>query len=234
MNHLTTLVKPGEVANEFSVFWRNGVQKQGVLTVCVNAALPADHIVVAELAAMKHLLEEKSIFGKERGGKNLFLSISSGSAIRKLAKMQSTKMHLVPYARFLITRFAGAEIKVEREEDWIKPRAMNNVDRIEVNGAENSFIDLHGLGRVTITRHALERLNQRMNYIGEAEVLKQIRKIAGGQLTEVELSEAFRQKAEQKHGKAGRIFENKMMKCQLVIKENWDKSLYLATAYFNV
>lgn len=234
MNHLTTLVKPGEAPNEFNVYWRNGVQKQGVLTVCVKTNLPADHIVVAELAAMKHLLEEKAIFGEDRGGKNLLLSISSGSAIRKLARMQSTKMHLVPYARFLITRFAGADLTVERDEEWIKPRAMNNAERIEVNGAENSFIDLPGVGRVSITRHVLERMNQHLNYPGEADVLRQIRRIGSSRLTELKQSEASLQKAEQKHGQAGRIFENKLMRCQLVIKENRDNSLYLATAYFNI
>lgn len=234
MNHLTTLVKPGEAPNEFIVYWRNGLHKQGILTVCVNADLPSDHKVAAELAAMKHLLEEKAIFGEDRGGKNLLLSISSGSAIRKLARMQSAKMHLVPYARFLITRFAGADLTVERDEEWIKPRAMNNAERIEVNGAENSFIDLPGVGRVSITRHVIDRLNQRLNFIGEAEILRQIRRIASGPLTDVRQSEERIQNAIQKYGKAARIFENKLMRCQLVIRENNDKSLFLATAYFSV
>lgn len=233
MNHLTTVVKPGKTEDEFIVYWRNGLHKQGALTVVVKVHVPADHKVVAELAAMKHLLEEKAIFGEERGGKNLLLSISSGSAIRKLAKMQSTKAHLATYAKFLTTRFAGAEIKVEPDDNWIKPRALNNVERIEVNRAESSTIDLPHLGSVNITRHVVERLNQRLNYPGEEEVLRMLLKIARGPLVELQQSSDYIQKAKDKYGEAGRLFENKTLRCRLVIRQKKNGSRYLATAYFN-
>ena len=148
MNILTVLTKPTDNPRHFEVYWANGVQNQGLLRVRVEQSCD-DLDVVAELGALHHLLVIKSIFGSDRAGRSahlndtpdpgaedsdrLQLNVTSGQ-LRKLMQQKSKKLHLVPFALFLSTRFAGSNIVVKNDASWIKPRAYEYVEEIVVNG----------------------------------------------------------------------------------------------------
>ena len=84
MNLLTTFCRAGASEKTWDVYWRNGVQIQGLITITITASV-ADPEIVAELSALQWILEHRSVFGVSQAGKGLCLTVSAG-AIKKLAK----------------------------------------------------------------------------------------------------------------------------------------------------
>lgn len=140
MNFLKTYTLPTAEANTFLVYWTNtNMRPCGVIKVCVNAALE-DRNIVAELAAMRHLLEDKEVVGRTLGGNQNTQLIVSLGAIRKLRRMQSGKAHLAPYANFLTTRFAVCPIEVDKDTRWFEGLPPESAEVLLINAAHRETL----------------------------------------------------------------------------------------------
>lgn len=217
MNILTTLVSPGSSATEFIVLWANGLQRQGTLRVRVPESV-ADAAVVAELGALHHLLVRRAVFGDDRAGRPLSregiteeeldagrvqLKVTSGQ-IRKLMQGASKKLHLVPYAFFLSSRFYGSAVTVSTDKAWVKPRAHEHVEEIAVSGALDDFQDVPSIGKAALSQHALEQLRIRANGLDPSAAWQQLRRILITCSHEVHVDEAKRRRDVDRHGYSGR------------------------------
>jgi hypothetical protein len=143
------------------VFWRQGQSAcKGAYDVLVRG-IGADAGVFAELAALRHLLSVKNISGTNRNGENLCLLVSHG-AVKKLANMKSQKAELIGFNHFLTTRYAGAEIIVKKDRDWL-PEDQDSVPAIEIDlddMKEPEAMEIPNLGKIVITRHALDKYHE--------------------------------------------------------------------------
>ncbi len=148
-------------SDTFIVYWSNStVRLGGLLKVRVTAPIEDRHIA-AELAAMQHLLEVKCILGNKLVGNAGTQLIVSLGAIRKLHRRQSDKVHLVPFANFLTTRFAGCGLKVDKDTVWFNGFQPDSIEDLLVTGPIRETIKVTGLGNVCITRHVLDRFADR-------------------------------------------------------------------------
>jgi len=151
---LTVFTKLGDRPDQFKVFWACGRNTQGVVNVTM-ACTTEKNEVAAELSALQYLLEVREVCGADRAGNSLAIVCSSG-AIRKLAAGKSDKQSLVPFALFLRTRFADAEIAVSKDDRFIAPvKANNHSHDLLVEQPTLSTMEFPDGLRVGITHHAL-------------------------------------------------------------------------------
>jgi hypothetical protein len=151
---LTVLAKPTPKPNTFDVFWACGRNTQGVVTVAIGCVTESDQ-VAAELSVLQYLLEVREVCGQDRTGNSLLITCSLG-AIKKLARGQSDKTSLVPFALFLRTRFFDAEVAVSKDEGFIAyAKANNHPEQLVVDSPRLSKIQLADGLAVGITHHAL-------------------------------------------------------------------------------
>lgn len=224
MNILTVLTKPTDNPHHFEIYWANGVQNQGLLRVRVEQSCD-DLDVVAELGALHHLLVVKSIFGSDRAGRSahrsarlndtpdpgaeasdrLQLNVTSGQ-LRKLMQQKSKKLHLVPFALFLSTRFAGSNIVVKNDASWIKPRAYEHVEEIVVSGVLDDHLEVPGIGIASLSAHAIEQVQKRGNGLSLVEAWHQVRKIVRTCDYEYIPSSDKRKRDIDRYGFSGRTF----------------------------
>lgn len=249
MNLLTVLAQATDNPDVFQVFWANGIQKQGLLKVHVTAGA-ADKDVIAELGALHHLLVVKAVFGQDRAGRaaqkqsvgstpdedadRLQLYVTSGQ-IKKLMQQKSKKPHLNPFAFFLATRFAGSNITVSQDRQWIKPRALENVEEITVGAALDDLMDVPGVGLAAVSVHAIEQIQRRGNGLSLAEAWHQIRRVVRNLDYEVLVSEEKRRRDVDRHGFSGRYFYSTLTEWNVIVTpaKGHDRSVpVIATAYF--
>jgi hypothetical protein len=114
---------------------------------------------VAELTALYHCLCVEGVFGASRSGRGLRIVVSAG-VIRKLFLQRSTKVHLLPYAHFLVVRFAEACVRVEKRPGT--PEHTNNASNLEA-GLGNHEVWPTCAGDLVLTRHAIERYAQKVS-----------------------------------------------------------------------
>lgn len=148
-------------ADSFQVYWTNSDKRVGGLLNVSVASPIADKHIVAELAALQHLLEVKAVLGEQFVGTNntsLFVSLG---AIRKLRRAVSDKSHLAPYANFLTTRFAACRLYVSKDTDWFKSASISQTQELTVSEPLRETVTVTGLGKVAVTQHVLTRLAQR-------------------------------------------------------------------------
>jgi hypothetical protein len=212
-------------------FGQNGLNIQGRIRVVVPPAFH-DRDVIAELAALHHLLVVRAVFGDDRAGNGLTLNVSAG-AIKKLAAQRSAKQHLVPFANFLAVRFADANIEVKTKLTWLKPRADNNVEEIVATGeALDDELELRPLGRVTLTRHALEQFAIRSNRPeAYSDAWRSIRIVLSNRLEERVASEETRLARLERHGIEGRVFYHPDSRWNFVVTEAEGEPRRIVTAY---
>ena len=118
MNTLKVYTREVLCGGAFDVYWTtSNIRLRGHLEVNVDGNL-RDKPIVAELSALHHLLEIKQVLGHDLVGTAGTRLIVSSGAIRKLKLRQSGKAHLVPFATFLSTRFAGCQIEVSKATNW--------------------------------------------------------------------------------------------------------------------
>lgn len=225
MNYLTTICKATNNPKAFDIYWRNGVQVQGVIKVTVKNEID-DPEIIAELSAIQWLLEHRSVYGVSQAGKGLCLTVGAG-AIKKLVKAAEKssdlrqsglgKAHLFPYARFLGTRFVGADVTVEKDDSWIKPRALNDVSELDISEPLAEIIDIKGVGRVELTAHVLQQFEKRSAAGDRQEMWRLLRQIATDGLRKVELDSASREAYQKKYGEAGDIWAHGQTKWVIVI-----------------
>lgn len=221
----------------FLVYWTNSeARPRGLLRVRVAPEIQDRHIV-AELAAIQHLLEDKAAAGRHVvGNANTRLVVSRG-AIRKLQRMESDKEHLAPYANFLTTRFSGCPLSVEKDKSWFAGFAPEPEDLL-VSGPRRETLRVCGLGEVSVTHHVLERFTDR--FLSESEKAK-ASQIAWKKLREVAADPMVREVAcrklwgtlkQMREGKQpGRYFLNRRHNLVLVVTDNPGEGMRLVTAY---
>jgi len=166
MNLLTTSCQAvAHAAGQFNVYWRNGLQGAGLMSVSVHRSLP-DPEVIAELSALQWLLCQRAVFGATQNGKGLSLKVSAG-AIRKAVRAitagdaeQFGKPHLKPYAHFLATRFAGAELEVDKDRSWIPERLPSDHATLSIRQPLPNTVEISGVGVVAVSKHAFERFGK--------------------------------------------------------------------------
>jgi len=162
MNLLKTYTSTTELPDTFLIYWTNSViQPKGILRVRIQPEI-RDGIILAELAAMRHLLEDKGVAGKNIIGNAFTKLVVSSGAIRKLQAMRSDKHHLAPYANFLTTRFAGSWISVSKETLWFDGFQPECIEELQVTKPCREAVRISGLGEVSVTHHALERIADRL------------------------------------------------------------------------
>lgn len=225
MNLLTTFCRAGASENTWDVYWRNGVQIQGLITVTITASV-ADPEIVAELSALQWILEHRSVFGVSQAGKGLCLTVSAG-AIKKLAKAAEKtgglresslgKPHLFPYARFLGTRFVGADIQVSKDDSWIRPRAQNDIEELAIAAPLPEILDLKGVGVVALSAHALQQFAKRQANADREDLWRFLRKIATSGLRLAKFDAERAQAMLDRYGDAGKVWVHDETKWAFVV-----------------
>ena len=161
MNILKTYVSTTPRSDTFLVYWTNtAMAPKGILRIRVTATIE-DRGIVAELVAIQHLLEKKHVIGTNLSGNDGIKLIVSSGAIRKLHLRKSDKVHLVPYANFLTTRFAGCQLSVEKNIGWFDGFSPELIEDHLVSGARRETIQITGIGDVSVTQHVLDRFADR-------------------------------------------------------------------------
>jgi len=232
MNFLKTYTLPTAESDTFLVYWTNtNMSPRGVIKVCVKAELE-DRNIVAELAAMRHLLEDKEVVGRTLGGNHNTQLIVSLGAIRKLRRMQSDKAHLAPYANFLTTRFAGCPIAVDKDTRWFSEVQPESAEELQVSTAHRATLLVNGYGEVSVTHHVLKRIADRFPL--KAECAEQM---AWKFLREVTADPSLREvvrkstKVSPRHDLEGRYFLNIEHDLVLVVTDNPGEGKRLVTTY---
>lgn len=216
----------------YTVVWRSGINTQGTLLITLPDHL-ADGATVAELAALHHLLEVASVAGTTATGHRLLIVVSQG-AIKKLALDRSTKNHLYPWAQFLKTRFAGAEYAVDRDCQWILPRAEQQVHEVFVDQPFWNSVANPRIGSIQITKHAWERFAKHMNYPDQHKLWHSLSHIVGSRsLFPMPASGPKFDRDKNVHGNGAVRFFDPRTKWVLVVARDGDKNILL-TAYLAV
>lgn len=154
--HITTLTQ-----HTYRVFWRVG-GRIGAIDITLDPDIElSDQATAAELVAIQHLLSDKEIMGANRTGKGVILNVSRG-AIRKLKIGSSSKADLMPYAVFLNTRYHEAAIEVGKKSPWV-PETIEGIEleHLNVNGPRYEAVNTPRMGRVVVTKHAIEQYEER-------------------------------------------------------------------------
>ncbi len=222
----------------FLVYWTNSsIRLGGLLKVRIAAQIDDAHIA-AELAAIQHLLEDKKVAGHGViGNANTQLIVSLG-AIRKLQRKESDKTHLIPYANFLTTRFAGCKISVEKDARWFEGFTPVCEEELVVEAPRLETVRVTGLGEVFVTQHVLERFADRfLSDTAEDKIAqvawKRLRNAASdSSLQEVVRHGIWSKTKYARQGKPeGRYFLSARRNLVLVITEDQRKGKQLVTTY---
>lgn len=170
---ITVIARPGVSPGCVAVRWRVGARladgriqagKQGVVNVDLKLDVD-DKPIIAELCALHHLLVEREILGEGRAGNGLIIIVSAG-AIKKLKQEKTAKKHLVPFGRFLMTRFREADLLVSPDASWIEPVANPaRTFEMEVTEPPMEVVSFHGIGPVYVTQHVIKRFAQRHGFV---------------------------------------------------------------------
>lgn len=236
MNILKTFTIATEQPDTFLVYWTNtSMRPKGLLRVRVLPQME-DRQIVAELAAMRYLLEDKGVVGNTViGNTNTKLVVSLG-AIRKLQSMKSDKAHLAPYANFLTTRFAGCPVSVGKDADWFDGFPLESAEDLLVSAPLRETVTVAGFGEVSVTHHVLERIADRFLSAAErsAQVAwKKLRELASDTSVREVIRHSVWAAAQYAHyGKQeGRYFLNAKRNLVLVVTNNIGEGKRLVTAY---
>ncbi len=236
MNFLKTYTRTTGEPDTFLVYWTNtNISLKGLLKVRVTAEIE-DNNVVAELAAMRYLLEDKGVVGNMVvGNANTQLIVSLG-AIRKLQRKQSDKAHLAPYANFLTTRFTGSPITVGKDTDWFDGLPLPVAEELLVSEPCRESLMIAGCGSVAVTSHVLEKLAAR--HLPERDrsaqsAWKMLRAVAADtSMREVTRDSLWNEiKYERQGRQVGRYFFNAKHDLILVVTDNPQDGKRLVTTY---
>jgi len=163
MNILRLITKPTEDPCIFNVYWTNTIQSpRGIVRVRVPDAME-DKGIVAELYALQYLLEVAEVIGADLAGNPNSKLIVSFGAIKKLSRMSADKRHLVEFATFLITRFKGCPIEVDKKEKWLEGVELAVTHELYADKPIEETVFVHSLGDAHLTSHVVERLAERLS-----------------------------------------------------------------------
>lgn len=152
--------------NTVQVLWSKGIKTRGVLNVNISNINTDDNVLVAELAAIRHLLFNKNIFDREIiDGSGMCLKVSRG-AIKKLTQSRSSKRDMFSYAAFLRIRMSKAKIVVNKSSEFLPGPDAYEPERITIT--DESFKQMHervttpAMGDFFVTVHAIEQYVNRI------------------------------------------------------------------------
>jgi hypothetical protein len=161
------------VDGSFSVLWnwsvdaatvRRQPNRGGTIRVTLDEKHQEDRSILAELAALHHLLEVRQIHGENRLGVNLTIEVSAGAikkalakgALKKDGKGGTSKKHVADCAEFLATKYFEANIETGKWRDE-EPKVVKNHD-VHLGDYPSAPIYASILGEnVIVTRHAMFR-----------------------------------------------------------------------------
>lgn len=141
----------------------------GTVHVTVANHFTADRAIIAELAALRHLLCDANVCGPQRTGHGLQVEVSFGAirravlqgALKASDAGKTDKAHIVPHAHFLATRFFEASKAVVNDPAWAKGCMLNyRQHAINVTSPQEAFLPTR-IGEAVISRHALNRFVER-------------------------------------------------------------------------
>lgn len=201
---------------------------KGVINVKVPSAAE-DPQVIAELCALRHLVVVRTIFGNPVAPAGAEIVISSG-AIKKLWRQDTAKEHIVQYGRFLYATFEGCEMEVKKDRalsglpvrEIITEGEEPRLDVDAIVAAPSPFPELKfralGDAKVGISRHALERYQERFDTKQVKSSMAGIRRMADSeQMIEIDKGERSRLKALIRHQTNARLFRYQPSKTILVL-----------------
>lgn len=143
----------------------------GTVTVAL-AARPGwmeDRSILAELAALHHLITIKEVQGMNRLGNGLLVEVSAGAIKKAVAKGSlkkedagtTAKAHVAHFSTFLATKYFEATIEVVPAGKWMECEAKRIVDDV-ITVEEYPDVRIESvLGGVVVRRHALNRFVER-------------------------------------------------------------------------
>ncbi|MCK9985428.1 MAG: hypothetical protein AzoDbin1_01900 [Azoarcus sp.] len=199
MNELTVFTRSMDLPDVFEVSYANGVQRQGVLRIRVPFEIE-HRDVAAELGALYHLLIDRAIYGDDRAGNNLYLTVSRGQ-VRKLIQRRSGLPELAPWASALSVQFSDANIKIEnRSASWEKPRRLDHVSEFTLAERLDLIYQVPCLGPTRLMAHALEQFCARANHIAAHEGWRQLRYMLTPALQRVLRDPELDEIARERHG----------------------------------
>ena len=194
-----------QTGDTIKVHWRiDGSDKQRVINVNIPADIE-DKPVIAELCALNYLLRTRNIFGADKVPKNEVVSVSHG-AIKRLWNQDTEKSHLIKWGRFLYPAIGDGRIDVVKSHAWT--REFEVVDEVHIEAAPPDRYTVHVTSLnidVALTRHAVERYQERRETATATKAMQSIRKLmGGGSLRELSMSEHRTLKKALKHGKTAK------------------------------
>lgn len=140
--------------------------KGGIVTLALNEKWVTDRKILAELAAIHHLLCVEEVHGKGRMGTNIEIEVSFGAirkalvkgAIKDTDRGDTDKQHVALFSKFLATKFFEAVISVasHSKKTAIEPKVTTHYT-IEIANVPSVHIQ-SPIGSVVISRHALNRV----------------------------------------------------------------------------
>lgn len=238
MNILKTHAIATAQPDTFMIYWTNSpIRAGGILKVKILQQV-ADLKIAAELAAMQHLLEVKRVIGTNLvGNPHTLLSVSQG-AIRKLQHRRSDKTHLVPFANFLTTRFAGCQLTVDKDIRWFDGYSPAEIDELIINEPCQEAIHVAGLGDVKVTHHALKQFTDRfLQELSEDKRKSSAWKRLADSASDPQLQELKRRtlwggvKYQHQGKQEGRYFHSARRNLVMVITENPMEGKRLVTVF---
>jgi len=176
MDTLSVKTTPNENGTFTALWkWRQHGAKQpiaGEIVVQLDESYRHDRAIIAELAAICYLLEERHIHGENRLGEGIRIEVSFGAIRKALLKGSlktsdqgdTEKKHVAGCASFLATKYFEAEIKVGRKWKDIEPKSFEQAEIVIGESFPRAKLHCHLLGEdVHITRHAMRRRIARLD-----------------------------------------------------------------------
>jgi len=141
--------------------------KGGVVRVSLpNNGWVQDKPILAELAALHHLLEVEQVHGRGRLGNNIRIQTTFGAirkallkgALKENGRGDTDKTHVALFSKFLATKYFEAEIEVLRHDKWRDEEPKLRLDRdLVVTGVPTVTVGSI-VGPLVVSRHALNRV----------------------------------------------------------------------------
>lgn len=170
MDTLSVKTTPNENGTFTALWkWRQHGAKQpiaGEIVVRLDESYRHDRAIVAELAAIHYLLEERHVHGENRLGAGIKIEVSFGAirkallkgSLKKSDEGDTDKRHVAGCATFLATKYFEADIVVGRKWKDEEPKSHERAEIRIPAQFPRPKIHCHLLGKdIAITRHAMRR-----------------------------------------------------------------------------
>lgn len=242
MKTLTTVAT--QLDNYTEILWSLGKHK-GALTITLGFESPEkDTPIIAELIAIHHLLIDRKILGAVPKSGNAFNLVVSKGAIRKIINGTADTMYAGQFARFLMGRLQGFNIKVSHskagmlqpdEESPNRERLHIEADAIGSYTTSHELIETTAIGKVWVTNHAVLRYQER-NPHTSGEDIKQpwnslIKRLQHSELVITPFNERVRRHKKYKHDGSTEVWSHPSDSMRFVVAVHPNGDKYLVTVF---